>query len=221
MACARVDGVPSKDLVNDAYWIVYYFPILIMLFSVLSMSEMQALMKTLSPGQISASTSVPLQHDSSTTDLSSDTNKGTATKSEGPVSSPLHTTEVQHPHQSASTEDASPSTTAMDRKITFASVWHLVQLYLINRMVSLAKRFIQETGGDLREVAMMMLGVCTFFVILSNARLDQAWDAVRRPDTAERGERQAGKRGKERWFKVALSGALFSMLIPWYILIRA
>ena len=71
--------------------------------------------------------------------LGSTANKYSTTKSESP--SPPNAT--SSPHQNALVDDT--STAAQDRRIAIASVWQVLQLYLVHRMGALAARHTRET----------------------------------------------------------------------------
>ncbi len=63
MVCNSVDPSESTSRERDAYWVAFYYPLLIMLFSVLCQSNMQEMKESLAPN--SASTSAPNEYDSS------------------------------------------------------------------------------------------------------------------------------------------------------------
>ncbi|EXJ75915.1 uncharacterized protein A1O5_00423 [Cladophialophora psammophila CBS 110553] len=236
MAHNSVHPHVSKSSESDAYWIAYYYPLLIMLFSVLCQSGIHELIKNLSQAPASASTpsqldaskasdlpakipSVCSQPYSAVTTERADEEPGLRStsneQSTGKFESSPPSNADASPHQNALVDEG--STTALDRQIAIASVWQLLQICLIHRMGALAVRFIHETGA-LKGLAVVMLGVCTFFVGLSLARLDQGWDAVHGlRDTG----REESSKGKAPWFKMLGNVALYSLLIPWYRLVRA
>ncbi|OQV00527.1 hypothetical protein CLAIMM_06008 [Cladophialophora immunda] len=126
-------------------------------------------------------------------DLRSTTTENNTAKNEG--SSP--TTAAPDLHQTALVD--TPSIAALDRQINIASVWQLLQIYLMQRMGSVAARFIRETGA-LKVFAVLMLGFCTYLVILSLARLEQAWNAAYAFRTVEREDPSLER--KSYWFKL-------------------
>jgi len=222
----------SEEQKNEAYWIVIYYPLLIILFSLLCQVDLEQLGKNLPQAPTdSASTNVtnmtpraPAQRqktnamtmgreDVEENSASAEDPAAAQEKSGSSERNRDHETVSEHGNELVTNPGVSTRTL-----LVRATIWQTLQLYLMQRMGFLAAKFVRETGYSISP-ALLMLGVVTYMVLLSLGEFNLRWPSVKAGYRVTKKEDLKTK--KLELFDFLFISAMLSLFVPWYLIVTA